>query len=451
MARRLLPLLLAALAVFSCGGPEADPRPQNVIFVLVDTLRADHLGIYGYSRATSPTVDAFARESVLFTDNRSQAACTYPSVNSILTSRSPTAFLDQPDESLGIPAGVPSLAEILQANGYRTVALSGSPIMRKSPSRFNPVGGFDRGFEVFDEECLWKTAGCLNRRAAPHLKQGDRPLFLYLHYMDPHGPYTPPKAFRRKFARIHPDKEFIRKGDPNPIGEMLYKGGPDVGLTPADVQHLVDLYDGEIAYFDSRFAVLLQAIRDAGLAEDSIVVFAADHGEEFLEHGHIKHCRTLYDTLIRTPLMLRVPGVPARAVAAPVQNLDIVPTLLDYLGIDPAGQTFEGRSLRPIMEGEEGEEDGAGSHQFAWQGGLRSASDGRHKLIHDIGFKSFELYDLRNDPKEKADVLTRERRVFHRLRETLGGWITRTEGKGDEGLRKSREAEEKLRALGYIE
>ena len=134
---------------------------------------------------------------------------------------------------------------------------------------------------------------------------------------------------------------------------MLYKGADDPGVTPADLQHLNDLYDEEIAFFDSQFAELLATWRSSGLMEDSIVVFASDHGEEFLEHGHVKHCRTLFDNSIRVPLFLKIPGVDAKTVSAPVQNLDLVPTILDYLGLGTGGYVFEGESLRPLLENED--------------------------------------------------------------------------------------------------
>jgi arylsulfatase A-like enzyme len=449
MPRKLLFLLLAPLlagTALACSKPEP-PRPRNVIFILVDTLRADHLGAYGYARPTSPNVDALARESLQFEDSRSQASCTFPSANSILTSRYPSAFLGQaPERALGIPDSIPSIAEILQERGFRTAAVSASPVVRNTPGRFNPGAGFGRGFESFHEDCVWKNAACVNRAAIPLLESTDkRPFFLYLHYLDPHGPYAPPKNHRRRWALGKPEKKFVRDGNPNPIGDMLYKGAPDPGVTPADLQYLKDLYDEEIAFFDSRLPELMAAIRKAGLLDDTILVFAADHGEEFLEHGHIKHCRVLFDSSIKTPLLLRIPGVEPRKIAQPVQNLDLVPTLLDYLGVDTAGLTFEGKSLRPLIEGT-GETD---PHQYGMQGTLRSAADGQHKLIHDLGQGSFALYDLKADPREMRDTLRTERRAFHGLREALTAWLSRTEGKGK--AEESLEAERKLRSLGYIE
>lgn len=465
----LPPLALAVLFLLgsllaACSSTPEPERPLNVIFILVDTLRADHLGAYGYGRDTSPNLDAFARKSVFFRDARSQAPCTFPSVNSILTSRYPTAFLGQPNHAMGIPERIPSLAEILNARGYRTVAVSASAVVRNTPSQHNPGAGFGRGFEVFLEDCVWKAAACVNRQVlGPQVlgqprKDGgggdERPLFLYIHYLDPHGPYDPPRGYDRRFATGTPDKSFIRNGNPNPIGDMLYKGAPDPGATPADLQHLKDLYDDEIAYFDGQLAQLLRALDEGGWLDDSIVVFAADHGEEFLEHGHIKHCRTVYDAAIKVPLFFHIPGVEARTLEQPVQNLDITPTLLDYLGLPAVGLTLEGESLRPLIEkGAAVDPNQMDPHQFSFSGPYRSVADGRFKLIQDLGGEAFWLFDLKQDPGEMRDVLAAERRTFHRLRETLGGWLARTEGQGraDESLRKAKEAEEKLRSLGYLE
>ena len=332
------------------------------------------------------------------------------------------------------------------------MAVSASGLVCNKPSRRNPGGGFGRGFDLFLESCRWKPAHCVNRQALRQLarsrESGGRPLFLYLHYFDPHDPYAPPSGHPLRFARGRPDKDFIRRGSPNPIARMLYDGAPDPGATPADLQHLVDLYDDEIAYFDTQFAELVHALEAGGWLDDSILVFAADHGEEFLEHGHIKHCRTVYDTVVRTPLFIHVPGVSAKTIAEPMQNLDIVPTVLDYASVPAPEANLEGRSRRALIE--TGHQEGA-PYQYSLGGPYRSIADGRYKLIRHLGRSDSWLFDLQSDPGERADVLAHDRRSFHRLGEELDAWLARTEGRGEEGLRRSQEAERKLRALGYLE
>ncbi len=470
-ARTAIVTVVAGLAVTGCarhsdaGAAAALPVARNLIFILVDTLRADHLPLYGYRRDTSPNLSRLAGESLLLLNTRSQASCTFPSVNSILTSRSPSEFLGQADGGIGLPAGIPGLAEMLHDRGFHTAAVSASPIVRRSPGRFNPRGGFGRGFDTFEEDCVWKGADCVTNQALPHLHRDARPLFLYLHYLDPHGPYAPPAAHRRRFALGHPAKEFVRNGDPLPIGRWLYEHGPNPGVTPADLDFLADLYDEKIAFFDDQLGRLLARLRSSGLLDDSIVVVAADHGEEFLEHGDIKHCRNLFDTTIRTPLLLRVPGAAPRRVADPVENLDIVPTVLDLLGAGsvplgatassaagalgpPARLLFEGRSLRPLVEGR----PLAPGYQWAAQGALRSVADGRWKLVQNLGAQRFALYDLAADPGERRDVSGERRRDLARLRALLGAWLARTEGRPGEGQgQKAAEAARRLRSVGYLE
>ena len=446
MRRRLLPALacVATLAAAGCG-PELPRGRWNVLVVVVDTLRADRLGAYGYGLPTSPNFDALAAGSYLFTDARAQAPCTFPSVNSLLTSRYPAAFLGQAGGAMGIPAATPALPELLAARGWATAAVSASPIVRKTPSRHNPSGGFARGFDSFDERCEWKNGACVTGAAVDALAELREPFFLYVHYLDPHGHYNPPPEYRRRFQRGKAQLPWVRRGNPNPIADMLYKGGPPVAWDAADIEFLLGLYDGEVAYFDHELGRLLGAVRGRGLLDRTIVALVADHGESFLEHGHVKHCRTLYDTELKTPLLLRLPGQEQGArIAGPAANLDLLPTLFDLLGLPAEGQGFEGRSLTPRLVAD----DAPGALSFAAIGPLRSVNDERFKLIHDLGKGTWEMYDLAADPGERRDVLRQERRAFTRLRDELLAWVARTEGA--EGLQRSREAEERLEALGYL-
>jgi arylsulfatase A-like enzyme len=414
------------------------------VLALVDTLRADHLGVYGYARPTSPHIDAFARAGVQFVNARSQAPCTYPSANSLLTSRYPTRFEGRGEGRMGIPPGVPALAEILQEHGFRTYAVSASPIVRKTPSHFNKEGRFDQGHEVFDESCFWKDASCVNARAFELLDASEGQVFLYLHYMDPHDPYQPPPTHPRRFALGRPAQDFIERGNPNPIAEMIYaQGAPKVEVTEADRQHLIDLYDEEIRYFDGHFQALLDGLDHRGLLADALVVLLSDHGEAFLERGDAKHCRHLHDTQIRTPLVLGVPGLArGRRIETPVENVDVAPTILDYLALPP-DPGFEGGSLRPLIEGRA---DGSATGFAAWRT-QRSAFDARHKLIVDPRAGEAALYDLERDPAEEHDVIDEHADVAARLREALRAHRKRVEADRPAAT----DTEEQLRALGYLE
>ena len=442
--RRLLVLIALGVLATSCRLPIQRGR-WNVLVVLVDTLRADHLGAYGYRRPTSPGFDAFAAESYLFTEARAQSACTFPSVNSLLTSRYPARFLGQPGGALGIPEGVPSLAELLRARGWSTAAVSASAVVRDRPGRHNPTGGFGRGFDRFDEECLWRDAGCVTRRGLDAAVRLREPFFLYLHYLDPHGPYDPPRSFRKRFRSGQTTQLWALRGNPNPLARLLEGSSPQVVYRQEDLHFLKGLYDGEIAYFDSQLAGLLDSLRERKLLGRTIVVVLADHGESFLEHGTVKHCRSVFDSEIKTPLLVRLPRQRAGArLSGAVQNLDLVPTLVDLLGLPLENQGFEGRSLVGRLEGEPARQELA----FAAIGSQRSVADGRYKLIADFGNGTWRLFDLRVDPGELRDVATRAPQDLARLRKALLDWVSAVEGA--EGRRESEEAQRRLRALGYL-
>lgn len=437
----LLPLLLTA-----CGREEASPR--NVLLVVVDTLRADRLSLYGYHRPTSPHLDAFAREGVTFLNARSPAGCTFPSVNALLTSRDPAVFLGGPD--LGIPETVRSLPEILREHGYSTAAVSASPIVRNTPSGMNPAGGFGRGFQTFDEDCWKKHAACVNQKALGLVQTLPEPWFLYLHYLEPHGPYRPAADHPRKFAPKNPEgvRPWARRGEAFPVGRRLYDGDTRYQFGPRDLAHLSNLYDEEIAYFDQQFKEILDDLRERGLLDRTAIVLAADHGEEMYEHGHFGHCRDLaFETVLKTPLLLRFPGIEQgfrrKSLA---DNLDIVPTLLDYLGLSTEGQTFDGKSLRPVIE----KDQPIRRVSFGLQGVTRTVTEGTLKLTFDLATGRTQLFDLKADPGEKTDLSPRRPEDTRRLQAALVRWMETREGPPVESRRKAKQLEQKLRALGYL-
>ncbi len=447
-----IPCLLglgALAATLGCArAPHAAPPAQNVVLIVLDTLRADHLSSYGYGRQTSPNLDAFGRAHARFTEARSQATCTYPSVNSLFTSRSAFHFLGQRRGRIGIPARYPTLAELLRAHGLRTGAVSASSVVRRTPSEHNPFGEFERGFDSFDERCLHRRADCVNRRARQFLNHTGEPFFLYLQYVDPHSSYAPPAAYRDRFTAPYDGPQWVKDGNAAPLFNSLLGRGEHVDAAPSDLQHLVDLYDGEIAALDARLGELLADLERRALMDDTVVVITADHGEEFLEHGMIWHCFNLFEPTLHVPLFVHVPGAaPRPAEAAVVQNLDIVPTILDALGVPPPPE-LEGRSFLPLLRGT----PAAPRPAFALQGELRSVSDGRFKLVANAATGATALYDLVADPGETRDVAASERPAFHALRGELAQWLARVEGErtAEQNRALAEETQELLHSLGYL-
>lgn len=423
-----------------CQKPQEKP---NLIIIMVDTLRADHLGSYGYERNTSPNIDQFADQNILFLRNRSQAACTFPSVNSLLTSNYADVFhgLD-----MGIPNDMAYLPALLKANGYQTLAISASPIVRKKPSRFNPTGGFGRGFDTFLPNLSWASAETLVQEAVNRLKKMEKPFFLYLHFIDPHGPYNPPKDYQRQFAGNHQGPDFIREGKPNPIEAMLVGKGPNIEVSGQDIQHLVDLYDDEIAYLDGWVGHFLRFLETQPWWSKTAVTLVSDHGEAFMEHQEIKHCRCLYEHQTHTPMMLRLPNQQKKAVLEGVtQNLDLMPTLLDLAAIPYDGLQLKGRSLLPLIQKNEAHP----AFAYSSQSTKRSVNSREFKLIVNLKDGHQEFYHLDQDPDELNNLAPQVLPAMMMLGNALTEWLETHQQAND--LVKAKQSEELLRSLGYIQ
>ncbi len=290
--------------------------PQRVILVFIDTLRPDHLGIGGYERDTSPAIDAFAREAVVFDQARSVAPWTLPTARSVTTGRHPEVY---------------DLSTTLQARfreqGFATAMLAGNVFLS---ANFDMNRDWD-----LHRVTNWPPASEQVDRALSWLDQQDgRDSLLMLHFMDAHLPYVEPESYRHLYAGAAPaslGEEFHR-------GQVLRAAGND----PTVRQYVIDRYDGNIRFIDDQLSRLFSALND-----DDIVVLFSDHGEEFWDHGGFEHGHTLYDELLRVPLVIRANGHTGR-VTEPVSLIDITPTLLDLVGLDTDG--LDGISLRPALQ-----------------------------------------------------------------------------------------------------
>lgn len=443
-------IAIASLGSIGCTTEPPPPRP-NVIVLLADTLRADHTTIYGYERDTTPALARRATGGVVFERARSQAACTFPSVASLMTGLYPARFLGQGFQRHGIPERFDTLAEILQREGWSTIALSASTVVRDTPSDHNAVGGYGWGFDVFDEECADREAACLRERAVAHVDRTEGPFLLYVHYMDPHHPYRPPPDHPLRFAQGVPEIHWLRDGNPDPIERLVRGQGVEGENARRDhILHLRDLYDDEVHYLDGEVDRLLTELEIRGHLEDALVVLASDHGEAFLENGDdLKHCVGLWDSVTRVPLVMWPPSsAPGQRITAAVENADVVPTILDYSGI--GRDDLDGESLRPLMEGAPPKTPALA---FSAQTTLRSADDGRWKLLVDLDSGRRRLYDLAKDPTERIDVADRYPNRAARLDTALDAWLERNrEARFDPTtIERSKRVEQSLRAMGYLQ
>jgi choline-sulfatase len=420
----------------------AEGRAKNVVVYLVDTLRKDHLGCYGYGKPVSPRVDAFAREATLFRHAVAQSSWTRPSVASILTGLLPrTHGVHRRPDALSQEAV--TLAERLRDRGFRTAAFVTNGNVHRS-------FGFGQGFEEYRLTPHGRdTAENLNVLTAGWLEQvGEAPFFLFLHTIEPHTPYLPPAELRERFA----------PGVPAELGRVRVLKELNSGarpVTPELVRDLIALYDAEIAANDAAFGGLVDLLRARGLWESTAIVFLSDHGEEFHDHGGWEHGRTLHTEMLDIPLIVRLPGVgEGRAVDRLAQHVDLVPTLLDSLGL-PVPAAVEGRSLLPAMAGTE--EKRAGEEAaFSWLDvdGFRAASvstPGWRLLDGRAPERDRSLFDRRSDPGEARDLAADRPvragylRALLLAAERKGPRLKAGRGAVDEELRR------RLRALGYVQ
>ncbi len=465
--------LLGALAGLLIGLPgcrgDADrdvaarERP-SLILISIDSLRADHLGCYGYGRDTSPRLDRLASEGVRFSSVVAETSWTLPAHATLLTGLSSDVHQVQTDDRRLAPR-FSTLAEVLRDHGYGTHGIWSGPYL-------HPSFGLGQGFDPGDYEGVGvggssadgrvDLGGSIDTVTSPEVidraiafleRPHDAPFFLFLHLFDVHFDYRPPEEFWRRFD---PDYQGSFTGANFPFNLDIHPGMP-----AADRRHLIARYDGEIAFADSHIGRLLDALERLGRTRDTLVAVTADHGDEFLEHGGKGHQATLYDEVIRVPLILRRDGaLPAgRTIASQIRHVDVMPTLLGLLRV-PIPSTAMGSNLADVARGEATMRDLVAvarltdSRVGAWSA-VRTPT---WKYIHRRrgNDEREELYDLTGDPGEQAPIadparLERARKrlaqiasVEEELRGSIGVVAGDRVADVPDGLR------ERLRELGYV-
>ncbi len=457
-ARRKTALLLCcALWLFGCQ-PKRDP---NVLILLIDALRPDHLGCYGYARETSPTIDALAKRGVLFLDATSSASYTRASVPSIFASVQPGAHgvFSQGEQVETLSDEFTTLAETLKARGYVTAAFVPNPSLHHA---FN----FDQGFDLYDDNFeigtgppheAYETARKIHDRALRWLRgHREKPYFAYLHYRDVHGPYVPPPPY---------DRMFRKAGEIRALTRREYKSQPlDLRRAPRfrDLDSYLNQYDGEIRYTDDQLARFLDTLEKEGFLENTIIFVTADHGESFLEHSSWTHGTGVYQELTRVPLLLILPDETwaGRRVQAPVQTIDIYPSILSLLGTEiPAG--LQGKSLLDAIEGKANPRRPVFSearvkkhHRPSSWGQIVAVRSGEWKLIYNRTKRSAELYHLASDPAETNNLVDREPERARELLRLIAAYDKDNARRGHLGAGQQQglpdDVVEGLRSLGYV-
>ena len=404
--------------------PQSSVPKPNVILVTIDTLRADHVGCYGYSAVQTPNIDALARGGARFTHAYTPVPITLPAHSALLTGSFPMATGMHDFSGNKLPASAVTLADVLRKNGYTTAAFIGSAVL---DSRFGLNKGFDTYFDHFDFSRLLEiNLDQMARRgdvvvdeALSWLKLLPRqPFFLWVHLYDPHHPYTPPEPYASQY-RSHP-------------------------------------YDGEIAFADAQLGRLNAFLKQMGVLDRAFVVVAGDHGEGLGEHGEKTHGFFVYNSTLHVPLIIKVPGTSPQVIDSDVSLVDVMPTTLQAIKI-PIPASVQGRSLLGQIQGRPASAPSniyAESYlpllHFRWSQ-LRSLETHGTKYIDTT---RPEVYDLRSDPKELKNLYASRQSMAQEMRDRLNGLVRRLTPAGgpSSGERELTDPAllERLKSLGYV-
>ncbi len=336
IALRSYRILLCLVCLFALSCNRGAAAHTNILLVIIDTTRADHLSCYGYARMTSPCIDSLAATGTRWVRAQAQSPWTLPAIASMMTGMSDRAHRAGMWDGVfyGIDPMLPYLPHLMDRGGFETAAFFNVVFLDAS-------FGFNRGFEHFDcegsvEVTTIRDAAATTDSVLSWLdsrRDSDKPFFAAVHFYDPHLTYDPPLEYAAMFADTAYGGAFGPAWGTKTDVAAVNEGG--VAFTPDDLSNLTDLYDGEIAYVDSQIGRLLAGMRTRGMSGNTLVVLVADHGEEFLEHGGLGHGHTLYQELLSIPLIMSGPGVPEGSVdSSLVGQIDIAPTILAYSGME---------------------------------------------------------------------------------------------------------------------
>ena len=339
---------LPAVIVRSANAKTAlrTPPPDVILLIGIDALRADHLPAYGYFRSTTPNLDYFiGSQGQALLSATSPAPWTFPSNGAVHTGLAPFRMgLSWLPFAVPVPQRVTTLAEYLQQAGYLTAGFV-------SNSYVSHYVGFGQGFDHFDDSLIHvpqESPACAERLTDQVITwttglTETGPLFLFVYYIDPHTWYNPPPPYDLFYDPVYTGT----------LTPAVYGNGNGAAVTsPRDFEHLAALYDGEISYTDAQIGRLLAHLDGRGMLDNALIAVYADHGDQFGEHNLWVHGNSIYEELLRVPLLFRYTGViaPGREITTPVQTTDVTPTILDYAGI-PVPPGLDGVSLRPLLEG----------------------------------------------------------------------------------------------------
>jgi len=423
----------------------------NVILISIDTLRADHLGSYGYGSDTSPNIDRFAEENIIFRNSYSASAWTFPSHMAMFTARYPTKNSEVIYPKIKeFDRSYRTIAQSLQDAGYETAAFTGGGFVAKSL-------GFGRGFGVY--ESYGRNFEDNEKHVFDWITQHDpdQKFFLFIHGFDTHRPYDPPEYLKHRFMKEFPPEcegVTFKNIEPQKFKCIRAEGG---------IEYMKSQYDAEIFFADSIIGEIFAKLKEHHLYDDSIIIITSDHGDELWDHGRGDHINTLYQELIHVPLIMKVPGLVHQEISVPVSNIQLHPTILNLLGIKDQND-FQATSLVPLFLAPQSEQSiyavtGRSDRHTKKKGDffVLGVISNHYKYIErhvkNRGFQQ-ELYNLLEDPHEKKNLADSPMEPV--LKKKLDDW----EKAVDLGLsldhmdrekaEVSDETRQQLKSLGYL-
>ena len=412
----------------------------NLIFLLIDALRADHLPCYGYGRNTTPAICEASREGIVFEKAISQSSWTKPAMASLFTSTYPHNHAAVEWDSV-LPSDVFTLAEALKSHGYYTAAFQTNPFMKDA---HNFHQGFDR-YSMYEN--LTRAEKIVDEFIREMSQKKPDKFFAYLHFMDLHLPYNPPEEYighfqtdydgplnKREFNELWPVKE----------GQLI--------LSEADKQHVISLYDAEILYVDQQVKRLLDYLTESRLFENTIIVILSDHGEELWDHEGFEHGHSMYNEVLRTPLIILNPRLEATdlRIKTVVRLIDLFPTLMRMLKL-PIPSSVMGLDLvEEIVHPDPDLNLVVFSEGILYGAGKMAVQTNSHKMIIRLEDLSTEFYDLRVDPSEKNNLKNSQlAKDYEEM-----AWFFSTYSRGTDHKLERRDFDKKtleaLKSLGYI-
>ena len=419
------------------------PGSGHIFLISIDTLRADHLGCYGYKRNTTPNIDSFAKDAVIFKNSIAQAPYTLASHASMLTSLIPSHHgavrldTELPDEIL-------TAGEIFKNLGYRTVSFNGG-------GQVSGKYALDQGFDVYQiikqpEEASDNSFKTKVVAAIEQLRHyPDRTFFFFLHTYEVHSPYTPKKEYLALFEQNYSGRLPAHE-TPNSI--LKHINIKKIEMSEQDKQHIINTYDAEIYSMDNSFGMFIDFLKKNNLYDDAMIIFTSDHGEEFGERGLMgRHHYTLYDELLKVPLIIKFPKFKyaGRMIHEQAAGIDILPTILDVYNV-PIPDDFEGVSLLACLN-----DDGTTTPYT-----ISQRSGGKDTIYDCIRTNKYKLYgrllfDLEQDPGELTDIASEQVEVCAELQKELDFTLQTRTTPQTKQAQLDEETLKGLRALGYVE